>query len=162
MGRYKVYIEDRFWKYVKKSVYCWNWIGASRGKSGYGCIKFNNKNVDAHRVSWILAHGDIPKGLLVCHRCDNRICVNPEHLFLGTYKDNTRDAFKKGRQSTKKAVEAIVSRKLKPSCSKINYELAEKIRSDYLNKKMTMIELSSKYGIHRVSVWRCIKKITWN
>lgn len=89
---------QRFWKYTKKSRRCWHWIGAKQD-AGYGelwCWE-KRKYVGAHRVSWEIHNGPIPKGLSVLHKCDNPSCVNPKHLFLGTQKDNIRDGMKKGR-----------------------------------------------------------------
>ena len=88
---------DDFWKKVDKSDDCWEWIGY-REKSNYGRVSFRGNNkVLAHRASWILTNGDIPDGLCVLHECDNPPCVNPNHLFLGTHKDNARDRDEKGR-----------------------------------------------------------------
>lgn len=93
---------QRFWDKVNKTEDCWEWIGAIRGNSGYGCIKINGKNQNAHRVSWELSFGKIPVEKLVCHHCDNRRCVRPDHLFLGSYTDNILDSFSKGRVSWNK------------------------------------------------------------
>lgn len=91
-------LDVRFWAKVDKSTDCWEWMGNIKEDSGYGSIKNGNTMDYAHRVSWTLHFGTIPKGLCVLHKCDNRRCVNPNHLFLGTYKDNVQDMIKKGRQ----------------------------------------------------------------
>lgn len=75
---------------------CWNWT-RNIGKNGYGRLMINYVSIYAHRYSYQLHKGDIPKGLFVCHSCDNRRCVNPNHLWIGTHTDNVRDMFSKGR-----------------------------------------------------------------
>ncbi len=91
-------VEERFWSKVDKTSKneCWLWT-ACKHEDGYGLFKYEGKQCYAHRVSYKIEYGSITNGLCVCHSCDNTSCVNPEHLFLGSYKDNTRDAVRKGR-----------------------------------------------------------------
>lgn len=87
-----------FNKRVAKGPGCWEWTG-SRNTAGYGVISSKGRKRMAHRVSYEIANGPIPDGMLVCHRCDNPKCVRPDHLFLGTSRDNAQDAASKGRVS---------------------------------------------------------------
>lgn len=93
-------VEARFWSKVNKTDGCWLWTGARKNKQGHGNMRVGNRNVCAHRVSWTLAHGDIPVGSWVLHKCDVPACVNPDHLYLGTQKENMRDASERKRLAT--------------------------------------------------------------
>ncbi len=86
----------RFWDKVEKTDSCWIWK-AHKLKKGYGHFHFIDKDVLAHRFSYELHKGKIPEGLFVCHSCDSPSCVNPDHLWLGTNKENRDDAECKGR-----------------------------------------------------------------
>ena len=91
---------SKFWRFVDKHGPngCWVWTG-SLWASGYGRFQFNLKSDRAHRVSWIVSGRPIREEDCVLHKCDNRLCCNPEHLFLGTRADNNFDKVSKGRQS---------------------------------------------------------------
>ena len=92
-------LKKRFWEKVdiKGTGECWNWVAAI-DTSEYGAFKYNGKKVNSHRMAWFLTYGDFPD-LLVLHSCDNRKCCNPNHLFLGTYRDNVKDMISKNRDN---------------------------------------------------------------
>lgn len=94
---------DKFWTLVKKTETCWLWLGYVSPSRRYGQfrVSLTNKFILAHRYSYELVFGPIPKGMNLLHKCDNPICVNPEHLTPGTQKDNMLDSASKGRMAKK-------------------------------------------------------------
>ena len=86
----------RFWRTVRKTDGCW-FSQLSKDNDGYAQISRNGQRTLAHRFSWWLHNGAIPRGMCVLHKCDTPACVSPEHLFLGTQQDNIRDRDAKGR-----------------------------------------------------------------
>jgi hypothetical protein len=88
-------VAARFWAYVERGPGCWRWTGPAT-PSGYGKMRVSAQTVSAHRLAWRLVHGEEAPNL-VCHKCDNKACVRPSHLFSGTHTDNMRDMVAKGR-----------------------------------------------------------------
>jgi len=141
-------IQGRFWPKVDRRGpdECWLWIGA-KSKRGYGNIAFNGRVQGAHRVSFLLSGGTIPDGQFVCHRCDNRACVNPAHLFAGTHTDNMQDCIAKGRRA---AQDGERNNKAKLTDEQRNHA-AEMSRAG-----VSFSEIGRRLGVHRQTIVRAV------
>ncbi len=146
-------IEERFWPKVDKSAGpdgCWLWTAYCH-PNGYGQFHFMRRRRPAHRISWMLVKGPIPKGLFVCHHCDNPPCVNPAHLFLGTSADNQRDSSNKGRMHLGEA----------DGNSKLTKEEVLEIREEYAHGDMLQRELAKAYGVTPTQIGNIVKRKFW-
>ena len=137
---------------------CWEWL-AGLFSTGYGTFehgeKGNHKPLKAHRVSWEIANDEIPNSLWVLHECDNRKCVNPNHLFLGTRTDNVRDMWAKGREY-RVSMHGEKHFKHKMTDDKIKY-----IRGRFLIGDITKAELGREMGLDPTTIRDIIKRKTW-
>ena len=150
---------ENFWNKVDKTDSCWNWTGATNGRpSGgvaYGLFKIpkTRKNTTAHRMAYKLTKGEIPDGVFVCHTCDNPLCVNPDHLFLGTPADNVADMDAKGR------------RKCAPQKHEQNGRAKLDSRAVALLRRLYPVfsgkKLSKIFGIGKTQTYRIINGEQW-
>jgi hypothetical protein len=128
---------------------CWEWTAFTR--SGYGGFSINNRSVVAHRVAWELCVGPIPDGMLALHHCDNRGCVRPEHLFLGTALDNARDRDQKGRH---------VAMYGKDGAGLLDAGDVRAVR-EMLASGLPQREVARRAGISQGSVWAILRGETY-
>jgi len=145
-------IEERF--FLKSKVTengCWEWQAAMGGSNNtYGVLRINKKHWYAHRLSYTLNIGDIPKGLKVCHTCDNPKCVNPDHLFLGTQYDNIQDCIKKNRKVV-----------IKNPNRSLSEEQAIKIKQ-YISKnypEKSVIKIANTFNVSYIVVYNIVKGV---
>jgi hypothetical protein len=143
---------NRFMDKVDVTEKCWFWKNG-KSDSGYGVFHWRSKSIRAHRFIWISKFGDIPNNMHVLHKCDNRLCVNPDHLFLGTHQDNMIDRNEKGRTA--------VQRGEKCGTSKLTEKEVKEIKDHYTKKEMSQYQLAKKYNVHQSVISRAINGKTW-
>lgn len=133
--------KERFLKYVYVCANgCHEWRSTIK-RDGYGQFWFDGKPRKAHKIAYEFFKGLVPQGKLVLHKCDNKICVNPEHLYVGTHKDNARDAVERGQYVSRAKLE--------------DWEAAE-IRERYKTRGITQMQLAREYGVHQGSISKVI------
>lgn len=136
---------DRLWNrtYEPDENGCMMWAGATA--RGYGQLKVDGKVVYAHRLAWEVYYGaPVPDGMHVLHECDNPLCVNPDHLFLGTHQDNMKDRQSKGRFS-----------------STLTQEQVDRIRERYAEGGVLQKELAEEYGVSHTTISRILSEVRW-
>ena len=141
---------ERFWEKVDQTGDCWEWNDYIR-PSGYGQFYAARRIHLAHRWIWEQTNGPIPEGLFVCHKCDNRKCVRPDHLFIGTNADNVRDMVRKGRVARGRTV---------PN-AKLSAEIVARIRIEYARGIVTQEALAERYGVTRMVISRALRGVDW-
>lgn len=155
MGIYTESDIRRFYSYVaiKGPDECWEWTGG--GSMGYGQFHFGKDSsqplMPAHRFAFWIATGVYPGELFVCHSCDNKSCVNPKHLWLGTAKDNMQDAVSKGR----------MARGERNSSAKLTEDEVREIRSKHKTGKWRQAELAEEYNISRSVISNIVRRRNW-
>lgn len=143
--------QERFEKYVKKTAQCWNWTGGIN-TYGYGCFRGGDqKNHRAHRAAYRLYVGEIPKGKIIMHICDNRKCVNPKHLKVGTHRQNTIDMHQKGRWPDRKGV--------KHPLAKLKESDIPTIRA--IANQKSHEEIAKLYGVTASTIGSVTRNETW-
>jgi len=164
--RFTTPLETRFWEKVRfcgaGPSDCWEWDGAYFG-NGYGFLNVGSKAdgsrrpEGAARIAWKLTNGELPPGMSVLHRCDNPRCVRPDHLFIGTQRDNMRDMASKGRASYKGTSNAGG----KNGRSRLTEEQVAKIRSRYVEGGVTQRALAAEYGVSQGAIWMALAGRNW-
>ena len=139
-------MKEAFEKFVQKEEYCWVWLGSKKGRINmdYGNFTFRGKGMMAHRASYNIYKGEIPDGVLVLHKCDVPSCVNPDHLWLGSYLDNQRDKMAKGRGT----------------CEKLSPEKVSMIKG-LLRMGVLGTRICNDFGISRTTLCSIKKGRTW-
>lgn len=132
---------------------CWEWKG-KKDKDGYGRLRVGGRiTIRTNRAAWIVANGEIPNGKMICHKCDNPCCINPDHLYVGTAKDNATDRRNRGRSNNERG-------SLRWN-SKLTEEQVRQISIDYVPGKDSQTEVAKKYGVSQATISHILRGANW-
>lgn len=147
----------RYWSRIETGPpgVCWEWTGPISHKGGYALIRSNKRNYLAHRLAWIHTRGEIPKGLVIRHMCDNPRCCNPLHLEIGTHLDNQRDMINRGRRKK------TAARGVRNCKAKLNDDLVREIRNLYAQGKTSTLKLAQQYGVTQGLISQIVLHRIW-
>lgn len=139
---------------------CWIWNGKKCSSGRYGYFYSNKKMILSHRASFEKFKEKIPDGMFVCHTCDNGLCVNPDHLFLGTNSDNMKDAYNKGRLNLNKI---LANQKGESNFNaKYNAEFIKSIRDYYSENKVSYSQLAKHFNLKsKGHAYSIVKRKIW-
>lgn len=164
---------------IDEATGCWSWLGRL-DPDGYGHIMVARINGGAHRASWRIFRGEIPPGLCVCHHCDNRKCVNPDHLFLGTHTENIADRTRKGRSAAGDRNGSRLHPESRPRGDTHSSRTQPHLRprgTRYRNAKLTeaqvaailaerarglkLKDLAAEFGVSNTLIWNIVSGRNW-
>jgi hypothetical protein len=158
---------ERLWRRVKVTdTGCWEYQGYIL-KDGYPSFNLDGKTRHAHRVAWIVTHGPISSpNLVVCHKCDNKLCVNPDHLFLSSQAGNMADKVSKGRQNKGDNHPSRLHPEARPrgeavTTAKLTEQQVRDIRERYASGGINQYQLADEYGVTQVLISRIIRRKVW-
>lgn len=150
-------LADRFWKNVDKSGDCWTWTGATSG-NGYGAIRYQGRQIGAHRAAWILTNGDIPAGMVVLHACDNPLCVRIDHLSLGSVAENSQDMVRKGRAP--RVGPKSPAQGERNAAAVLTETDVRTIRQEHMTGKATKV-LAQQFKVSVETIRHIVTRLTW-
>lgn len=145
-------LQQKIYEKFRVTPGCWVWTGAKK-KDGYGYVRHDGREFLAHRAAYFLRHGNLNPGLCICHTCDNRLCVNPDHLWQGTALENDADKMAKGRQAKGERM----------GSAKLSAQQVAEIRTVFTGGRggENTVSLGKKYGVSPSTIWDVVNRVNW-
>jgi hypothetical protein len=159
-GKFRKRTEAEVWAMIEEDTMpvpecgCHIWMGAVT-KSGYGTVMINRRRHYMHRLIYQKTKGRIPDGMNVCHACDIPSCINPDHLWLGTFRENHEDKTRKGR------ARGGVMQGMNHKMAKLTDEKVREIRARYAAREVTQVKLAEEYGVNQPTISAIVLRHMW-
>lgn len=144
-------LQDSFWERATKTDTCWVWTGPPN-KYGYGSVYYKGTHYKAHRIAYALHFGSVTKDMLVRHTCDNRLCVNPKHLVLGSHLDNAQDRERRGRNGAPKGSASHLTKLTEKDVLVIRWLKKQNI---------SLVSIAKLYHVSKGCIWGIVNHRTW-